>query len=404
MLRKIRLAFLIVGSVFALAQCASTSHLKAGNPLPGIGLGASGSTLLLSWAEKGPLAARMQTGARVDVLASYPTEYGPVTNEVISNATVRARFPGLKFELPQSLDFHPTGPVCLRLAMGRTAIPLRISNYSESSDGFYYSEWEEVAKLNSQRATKERTLLLVEQRIETFNEPAVAFESWKSERALVTEADCGKLRAEASLERPITALTGAEKGKAVKNQCVALYKNTFSRYPFTFDPMQLAQKIKAAVPADSSHAPIAQSLLNDLSNYPNPRTLFKNSYFPIDVSSVNALIYSSPDSNKKITEVTAKSILESYDACQVEVEERINYSYESWQESLRANTLTARSELLRKECRARFAAESGNNDKLQQLIDEKAKLEAELAVSPTTLNMALPEKKLLIPYACPADP
>lgn len=387
---KVKLSCITLLAFFVVA-CVSTSSLKPGNPLPGIGLAASKDTILFSWAGDAPIARNLRQGAQVNVLASYDTQYGPVTNEVLSSARVRAGFNGVQLKLADSLRFESTSPVCLRLAIGRTPIPVRIATYAQSSNGFYYDEWAQNASLQSEKEAVKADLRTVDINIRNFSQPNANFLRWQDETQVFSPQQCDSLNIVTDTSKPSTAISGKEKIEAAKEQCVSLYSAYHPNLP------SIEQLTKAAG-NHPTYSKLVQQIQNDFSKYSPGRVYFPHSDFPIDYATVRTV-----RSKKGLNEVVAGLVIEAYQACETEAKTRFDESLRDWLEVTNPKTIAARIEPLRKLCRTRFQRDKDRLEKLREFEQVKANVEENLRILETESKSALPDKKLLIAQACPAE-
>lgn len=386
-----------IGSALVLASsCASTANLAAGNPLPGIGLGASGDAILLSWTEGSPLANRLPPRTQVRVLASYDTEYGKVSSEVVGRSNVRAGFPGIKLKLADALQFAPSGPVCLRLAVGRSPIPVRIPHYDQSSDGFYYDEWASIAAVKGEQKFLETQYQTISSNVENFSEPDPNFEAWRIENNLSSVAQCNTLTNVTPGTKPPTALQGQAKVAAAKRQCVALYKRAevFSDFP-------AVDALLEATAQNATAYSSAVKMRDDMERYSPGKVYFPGSNLPI-VGTLRTMLSVNSD-EEGVSEVLAKLVIEAYQACETEAQTRFDESVRSWNEVSNPDTLAQREAPLRKLCQARFAREGDRLNRLAEFRGIKAEIEAELNAMNSSQASALPENKRLIPHACPIE-
>lgn len=404
--KRTTLGVLLVAMVQA---CATTPDLSAGNPLPGIGLEASGDSVLLSWDQEGPLARQLTPNSNVQLVASYSTENGSVTGEPIASARVGAIYSGVKFDLPDDLRNIASGPVCLRITHNRRAIPVRIARPGESSDGFYYDEWVAVANGNRALRVLEKDKSTIDSNVENFQAGDEDFLTWRRESGLSTRSDCGTLEFETVTQRPATALTGGQRAIAARQQCTAL----FARFPnkkFYRDvaPLaglrpgltgkQLASEVRANIPAGNRLASTANQIVSDLETYGAGYDYYKVARLPIVQEARDALFL---DNRGEITETSAISLAEAYSGCLSETEGRLEQSYNSWQASrdpaLRIELTNAR----REECRVRFDDYQQKEDRLRHWQERQTEVNGKIAALKANMTTALPSRKPLIPESCP---
>lgn len=387
-----------------LFGCASTPDMSPGKPLPGIGLGASGEHIMLSWSKDGGLAKRLRPGSQLNVTASYETQYGPVLNEVVASNTVPQGFPGVKLKLKERLGFEPEGRVCLRLTVNRQTIPVRIAKPAQSVDGFYYSEWSQNAGVLSEKAILNSKLNIASVNIENYSRPDRALIQWQKENNIASINDCENLAAETVFTKPETALQGAEKNDAVGQQCVFLYERAVQRSGRFSDAQVSAftnfDGIINAVQDSPTHLAVAKQMRADFATYRPGKEYFKGSQLPINVAPLMSA--ASLGQDNEVSRVSAQLLTEGYEGCRLEANNRFDSSYADWQEMTRPQTVSARREPMRKLCRARFAREDERQRTLQELLAEKSQIQAELTSLQRQPLVALPPKKPLIPYACNA--
>ena len=392
-----------------LQACATTPDLSAGNPLPGIGLEASGNSVLLSWAEDGPLGQLLRTNSNVQLVASYPSESGNVSGEPISSARVGAIYSGVKFDLPDNLRNIATGPVCFRITHNRRSIPVRIARPGESSDGFYYNEWVEISNKSRSLKVLEKDKTTIDRNVENFRAGDTDFITWRDRSGLSMRSDCDNIVVETSTERPKDALQGAQKVVAAKQQCVALfYKIPTKRFFNDADPLAtqrpgltallLAQEIRSKIPSSSKFSIVANQLVTDLQSYGSGRALFKVAELPLLKSTELSLF---TDVEDGLSESDAVSLAEAYAGCLNETENRIDLSYQSWQSSRDPALKAKLTKTRRQECRTRFDSYQQKEDRLQHWLDQQAEIDAQIARLKSASETSLPSRRPLIPYSCP---
>ncbi len=380
----------------SITGCGTTSILSPGDPLPGVGLGASEESILLSWSTDGQLSRRLRNRTKLNILASYSTEFGSVINEVISSNTVTAGFPGLKFNLPKALKLTPLGPVCLRLAIGRKAIPLRIPKPSKSIDGFYYNEWAANAAFFTKKISMQNQLNTITRNVNTFAKPNQDFEAWRLRNNLASVSQCGNWTSITVADEPDTALQGKAKLTAARRQCVALYLKKFSANP----EFSKISRIVKAVKTDNIYKVLANDMKHDFVKFSPGLIYFPGSKLPLDQSAYNQSVL---EDGENISLIGAKLLIDSYGACKLEAEKRFEASYTNWKEVNSEKTIAARKKPLAKMCRARFDRDARRVDTLDELRQEKSKIEAELRLFEYEEGklVVLPKKKLLVSHACP---
>lgn len=383
-------------TVMLLNSCGS-NPLSAGSPLPGIGLVASKQVVLLSWSKDGVLAKGLRNRTRISLLASYDTEFGPVKNEEISYGLVKSSFPGLKFPLPDRLKFTPEGPVCLRLAIGRKAIPLRIPEPGESSNEFLYKEWSNNARLESHKSNYETRLKNVSGNIENFSKPDENFQRWKQNNNLTSVEQCKNIAVSTTILKPTTALLGESKAEAAKQQCVELYNKNLTENGAPAIFFDMNELVKAAQ-ADSIYLSKAKKMQLDFDRYNPGKIYFPGSDFPLDSSAIKVLMV-----DRGVSTIEAKILIEAYDACILEAETRFTASYNNWKKVTSQKTIAARQQPLQDMCKARFDLDA---DRLNELaVLEQVKLDVESEYNDFLNNklnqkVALPKQKKLVPHSC----
>ena len=402
---------LVAGALtLAAVSCASGPNLEPGNPLPGVGLGAAGQSVLLSWAETGPLAQRMRPGNEVQLVASYPSDYGNIRNELLATARVQAGFQGIKFDLPDQLDQVPTGQVCMRMVQNRSAIPVRIPQYGESSDAFYYSEWSRNAELATRKKVAAYKIVMANENIARFEQRDEGFETWRQEMGLTSIDQCDQLKAGADIVRPKTAVEPKLRPTYARQQCVAEFRSAADylnrETQGALDPDRsghagenFARAVAAEIPSGSDYAAKADTLLHDLKTYGPGNALLPTIWYglPMDGATHDSIIAN----EGKLSPATARIVLEAYDACLVESQTRFAESLKAWQEAQSSTELEARAKPIRMDCRARFSVDNNRAERLQELLADRQKLQGELASLSNLPPTPLPAKKALVAASCP---
>ncbi len=381
--------------VAGISACGTTAKLSQGTPLSGVGLGASKESILLSWSKDGQLSRILRDRTQVNILASYNTEFGLVSNEIISSNRVKAGFPGLKFGLPRKFKLAPSGPVCLRLAIGRKAIPLRIPKPTESIDGFHYSEWASNVSIFTKKAAIQYQLNTISRNINNFSKPDRNFETWRLENNLNSVNQCENLTSISVSDRPTTALARKARQPATRQQCVALYLKKFGSFPIFSDISEIVKSVED----NGTYLALAKGMKGDFTKYYPGKVYFPGSGLPIDSSSYGALL-----DGENISPVGGRLLLESYEACKLEADKRFKASYSNWKEVNSTKTIAARKKPLANMCRARFARDAQRIEKLGELQQVKSKIEKDLRQFKKEEDkvVVLPDKKLLVSHACPA--
>jgi hypothetical protein len=363
--------------------------------MPGIGLGATNNEVLLSWSEETPLSKSLRTGSQISVLAYYETEFGPVTNELLDTAKVLPGIPGVKLKLPNSLKRPPIGKICLKLVSGRNTIPVRIPNYSESSDGFYYNEWAHNAKIDSEKSVLQRDSDFRAREISRIKEPDSNFESWRQKNNLTNANQCGSITVTDSLDKPSTALSGQQKLDASKQQCVFLYRN-FWRKKFGKDrELYSPNELEKFTPRTSPYYSKVTQFQDDYNKFGDGREYFAESNFPMDSSAIKTL------RSGKNKEVTVRIIVEAYDNCLIEAETRFDDSVRNWKKIMEGTQSSV--EPLQHLCRARFERNSARKNLVIELKQEKTDIDNAIKLLNTAKRAQLPIKKPLVNYACPVS-
>lgn len=394
-IRSVKLIF-ICYLVVILASCVSTSHLSPGNPLPGIGLEATGDTILFSWVNDIPIARSLRPNTAVQVLAEYDTKYGKVTNEVVAQTRVRAGVNGLKLKLSDALKFENTGPVCLRLAVNRMPIPIRIATFEQSSNGFHYPEWKDNAQLASQKQSIIERGTNISINVQNFSKADPRFSNWQAETQIFSAQQCNDISVVTSSSRPVTAIQGQAKYNAAAEQCVALYKaHDYGDPPNYLPPIE--QLINASQTNNKQRQAVLE-MQKDFAKFPNGDIYFPYSRFPIDGALIQQIW-----GNKNLSESVAGLVIEAYDACKTEATTRFDESYNDWLAVSNPADVQARIEPLRHICKARFRRDSERKQRLAEFQRDKAELDKELAELNKQSSMRLPLQKVLIPFACKAE-
>ncbi len=388
-------SFSIAAFMVILSSCASTSKLTPGNPLPGIALEASAQEILFSWSDGSPVAYQLRPNAQVQVLASYDTQNGPVTNEVVANASVRAGINGLKLKLKDSTKFLPSGRVCLRLATAFQPIPLRIARLDESSSGFYYDEWSVLVNNQKTIMIAELDLNNAQVNVNNYSKPDRNFENYKIENQLNDARDCDMITNTVIPERPKTALEGGQRAQAVAEQCVLLYRQFVDE-----GHLPMAKDVAAVLIENNVLTQDASQMQKEFEQYSPGQLWFAGSRLPIDNQTIIAWLKES----SKIPSVAIASLgMQAYQSCKREVSARFAESYADWKRISAPEIMEKQIEPMRRLCQARFAQ---NEKRLQELAFHQQTLgqaKEALAQAKNASNVNLPASKKLIPHACPAE-
>lgn len=233
--------------------------------------------------------------------------------------------------------------------------------------------------------------MTVSRNINNFSKPDLNFESWQKENNVYSSSQCNSVTIVNEQTRPFTALEGQAKIVASKKQCVALY--------LTNANLPSVKAIAESVSKNSAYYAIAKNMQNDFNKYAPGKEYFRSSRFPID----SATLYSLGSGKGKIPEVAARLVIEAFQACETEAQTRFNESVRDWNEVTNPTTVANRIEPLRKLCRTRFSRDEERLDQLSQFRKVKLDVEQEIQRLNSSSLESLPDKKLLIPHACPAE-
>lgn len=389
----IRLTCSMVFTVIVLFGCASGPDLRPGNPLPGIGLIASQNTILLSWSQDIPIARNLRPGTRINVIAQYDSKFGPVMNEVLASANTVSNVNGVRLSLKNSLNFTPSGKVCMRLAVGKRPIPLRIARLGESSSGFYYDEWESSAALQSKKASLDAQLRSVENNIQNLSRTNPSFVRWQEENQIFSMQQCSSISIKSKQRRPETALEGEDKIRAAKQQCVALYDG--------IDNIKMPdiEAINSVLAHESSARLSVLQMYRDFKKFKPGKIYFPGSHFPLDQALLDSIMLN----KNNLSTVQAGLIVEGYHACKTEALTRFEESLRDWQDVTNSESIAARIAPLQRLCQARFSRDVTRQDRLQEFKVLKNKLENHRLALDQDKKFRLPQRKQLIPHSCAAE-
>ena len=389
-------------AIVLISSCATTPDLSAGNPLPGIGLGASGTSVLLSWAPDGPLGRQLRPNSTIQLVASYDTDNGRVTGEPVSSTRVGAAYAGVKFDLPESLNNVATSPVCFQIVQNRRAIPVRIARPGESSAGFYYSEWVERANLGRQLVNLKQDKANIDLNVANFQSGDPQFLEWQQTQGISNAEDCGGLTVASNTSRPSDALTGAERSTAVREQCVALFDD-FAKDDFWkklkpgVTAASLARDIQSQLPASHGKRSSADQLVADINRFGAGRSYFNVAELPFSSASFDNVLAT----RGNVNEFVAVSLVEAYEGCLFETERRFENAYQAWQKNRDPSVRQELTEARRSECRARFSNYNYREERLQTWLGKQAEVDGKIAKLQSEQFDSLPVEKSLIPEACP---
>lgn len=381
--------------LMVLSACSSTSSLSPGNPLPGIALQASQQDVLFSWSSKSPLAQQLRPNSRFQLLASYETQYGPVTNEVVAMTTVRAGINGVRLTLQDTTKFTPKGQICLRLSNGYQPIPIRIARINESSSGFYYSEWTSLVNSNNRIKTAEIDVQNARVNVKNFSRPDNNFESYIRENNLNSAGDCESITTTVLPTRPETALPLEQRENATAQQCVLLYrKMAASNYiPSVGD-------VVSVLIANSVSTQKARQMEADFNQHSPGKLWFQGSALPLDNQVARAW---RTEKGGKPSLTIASIAMETYEACKTEVKLRFEESYEDWKMMSRPEIIQQQIKPMQQLCRVRFAKQAKREKELSlhrvRLEEAEANLKDAMSASQSQLSVS----KKLTSHACPAE-
>ncbi len=395
-------AIFISAVASVLSGCASTPQANPGDKMSGVDIASEGQKILFSWNLNAPVASRVGNGSRLELVASYQSDLGPVTGEVIAKAQPDSRFNGVNFELPKRLKFIPTGPICLRVSDQRSAIPLRVPMFGETNDGFLHPEWESQTAINTERAVISEKLESVQKARKMFSSTDNEFETWKRSKGLTSASQCETLTATSNSSRPLSALTGQAKVNAARNQCVRQF-HEFTDQLLVIRPY-LTHKVLAAelldkLPQGHRLRSTATGLIRDIDTYGIGRKYLTASELGIDSTTFAAI----NAANGRISTVAASAIVESYQACLSEAEGRMQQSYESWMNQTSQSTIEARSEPIRQECRLRFSIEGQRTGELNKLDMAVIRLQSQLNALPQARGTLTSSNREIYRNACPLE-
>lgn len=405
MIRAIIQVFLYMVAIFIFSGCASTPNLSAGNPLPGVGLGASNESVLLSWDPEGPLGREFRPNTTLQLVASYETENGIVKDEPVSDVRVGSLYSAVTFELPESLKNAASGQVCFEIIHNRRPLPVRIARPGESSTGFYYDEWVSAASINLELNKLRRDKVNIDKNVENFQAGDPDFVAWQAAEGLNGISDCEQLVAETNDSRPATALSGAEKLRATTQQCVSLFNelsqtiNASNSIDLT--PGNLAKSLQASIPSDHRMTSVVDALISDLSSFGSGQSYFEVAGLPLNSTSMISL---TKLVDGKVTEANAIAIAESYSGCLVETEGRFDQSYRAWQERIDPAIKEQLNNARRAECRVRFDSYQERNDRLEMWRARQYESNKRIAeLEGVRAELTLPIEKPLIAEGCPSS-
>ena len=401
----------IISITGVTAGCATTNSLKEGNSLPGVSVTSAGSDVVLNWDPQSRLGGQLRNRAKISLVAAYQTDRGAVTGEPLVSASVDGRVSSLRFSLPDKLRNIPDGPICLRFASQRRAIPVRVPTPTTSSDGFYYTEWANMAGLNAEIEavnSRERTL---GRNIEQLDKNGDGFAEWTRKNNVQDVSQCSTLKATIDYKRPSTALNGDEKHAAARKHCVASFSQVTKLRDQVLDlpdtqseatslperMLALATDIRNALPEGTKLTETADQMIGDIKSHREGISTLKDTTLGLDAAAIRSLSISKGEINAVLSTV----IVESYDACISEAERQFDLSYESWISETSGQNLEARSEPLRGECYRRFQTETQRQQQLNELRQQMETTVVEKAALNSTASLPLPTGVDLINSACP---
>ena len=382
-----------------LTGCVTTDSLQPGNPLPGIGLQAADQNILLSWDPESPVGRSIRGQRRIELVATYPSRGGLVQGERVATAQVHSGLTGVQFRLPDTLQNLPTGPVCLRFSPQRgRSLPVRIAKSGESSDGFYYREWEAKAALVAQHAEMDIDKQRLTTRLAEAEAVGASFARWSADRDIQQASQCETLQPSKITTRPPTALTGSDKVQASRRHCVA----QLNRLDNDDEPIpasrRIAETLNNVLGASHPQSATVQQMIADTNEFGRGRYILPDEYLPL--TQTTSELRRAPGT--AIDSVLASAIVDAYSSCRSESENQLEASYQQWLQLRNIEASGAQVEPVRQECRARFESESNRLEAVADMEADLARVETELAAILGTTNTVLPAQKALVGDACPS--
>jgi hypothetical protein len=295
---------------------------------------------------------------------------------------------------------------------------LRAAGGPGSTDGFQYAAWTTQVAGNSGRKALERERARLESSASSDRDASAAFDTWRSPRRLTTTGDCERLTAPAQTKRPDSALDPAQHVAASQRECtyrlaklLTLVRSAnpavFAAQAETFYEGTLNELKKKGLPETTVDVVAATDSLRRVramksivqaraaSVSPPFRPLLLDDVLPLTSSTTQTVINA-----KGISPAAVPGLLDTWESCLTDSASQFQLSHETWQREQDPRLQASRVEVVRGECRARFADAQRRSERSAQRSLRLQAIDVELANIPPTAPTALPSGQSLSQQTC----
>ena len=416
----VRLFVAALGTSLGVAGCVAPAP-KAGDVLPGVSVTAHGQDLALSWEKDALIVRALRPGALIEVVGEYQTANGRVTGDPVGSARVAAGANQLRFTLADSVRVAPTGPVCLRFRVdGRTALPLRAAGGAGATDAFQYPAWTSQVAGNSRRKALERERALLESSASSDREALASFDVWRSQRRLTAATDCERMTPSAQMKRPDSALDPAQHAVASQRECTYRLVKLLNivRFPNPAPFLAQAESLYVGMLDEHRKKGLPDTTLVVVAATDNLRRIRgMKSVVQAQAPAVSApfrpLLIDDPLALTSSTVETVRSakggfpaaavpgVLDTWESCLADSTNQFQLSYETWRREQDPRLQASRVEVVRGECRSRFADAQRRSERSAQRDTRVQVINVEL--TKTAASADLPSGQSLSQQTCVAS-
>lgn len=399
----------VMAAVSTLVAGCATTGPSPGQALPGLRLQAFDDTIGLQWAPDSPLGRSVRRNDVFVLLVSYDTDAGLVTDERISTSRIDSSGQGVALKLPGTLRNVPRGPVCMRLVRNqRQVIPLRVAGDGQRSDTFRYADWEPIARENTKAGLAQLKLDSNTRQRRRTAAFAAEVEDWKQQRNVTDISQCESLNASVTVSQPRSAVHPSRRARAASEQCVSQFGDVARSQRRNGRDVSaiLFAKEAAALLAGKQDESRGRRLSNDVERF----ALILDSNAPprlpvFGLGMTSSTRTSLKEAGGELNVATASAIAGAYEVCLDEAKGQFALAYDAWQAELAkgADRSSARTAVIRKECRRVFERGEGFTKQLKALDAEAAEVQRNLASLNIASSRTLPQQASLATSKCALD-
>ena len=365
---------LLIG--FFVATLGACASVQPGGPMPGVAVTGQGANVLLQWTTDSPLATRLKSGRRFELLADYRSETGPVTGQFIANSG-QTQGQSVIFELPGTINPVPLEQICLyiRMAGDSYPLPIRTAGGDLGTAGFRYAEWEQSVMKSSHRAALEAERAKLKSRISDVKRSLQLQEASGVDQGYSSEEACDSIRASNHLTKPRSVVEKDQHETVTKKICINRLANTarWVGLKSTFELLEIINSDLSKLPPKRT-----TQFMVLYTDWQEAGQLTSGTYQPELGTSADIL----PLANLKIDnrEQHIAAILDAYGICREDVPKQLADELEAWslaqkQEKQRA---IRSSEYARNECRKHLTATASIRNELDKLTTHQQELDADI--------------------------